>query len=105
MSRQHLPGGLGSVEREPKLPIFDFKLTISLWDLEVRGSAYKVLDSGLSIADVPMAGEDYALVVAPTAWNWKLGGEGTANSASYMMLFSKPCFSLFTFSQNFQIII
>jgi hypothetical protein len=47
---------LGSVEREPKLPIFDFKLTISLWDLEVRGSAYKVLDSGLSIADVPMAG-------------------------------------------------
>ena len=58
MSRQTLPGGKGSVAREPKLPIFDFKQTISLWDLEVRGSAYMGLDSGLSIADVQMAGGD-----------------------------------------------
>ena len=58
MSRQTLPGGKGSVAREPKLPIFDFKLTISLWDLEVRGSAYMGLDSGLSIVDVQMAGGD-----------------------------------------------
>jgi hypothetical protein len=58
VSRQTLPGGKGSVAREPKLPIFDFKLTISLWDLEVRGSAYMGLDSGLSIVDVQMAGGD-----------------------------------------------
>ena len=71
----------------------------------MRGSVYRVLDSGLSIADVQMAGGEWALVVAPSGWNYKLGDEGTADSASYMMLFSKPCFSLFTFSQNFQIII
>lgn len=71
----------------------------------MRGLAYMGLDSSLSIGDVRMAEGQSALVVAPTAWNKKRGGEGTADSASYMMLFSKPCFSLFTFSQNFQIII
>lgn len=69
MIRQSLPGGKGSVAREPRLPIFDFKLTISLWDLEVRGSAYMGLDSGLSIGDVRTAEGQSALVVAPTAWN------------------------------------
>ena len=69
VSRRPLPGGQESVAREPKLPIFDFKLTISLWDLGVRGSVYRVLDSGLSIADVQMAGGEWALVAAPSGWN------------------------------------
>ena len=66
MSRQPQPDGKESVAREPQLPIFDFELTIGLWDLEVRGSTYKALDSGLNIADAWIAEGVQALVVAPT---------------------------------------
>ena len=66
MSRQPQPDGKESVAREPQLPIFDFELTISLSDLEVRGSAYKALDLGLNIADAWMAEGVQALVAAPT---------------------------------------
>lgn len=33
------------------------------------GSVYRVLDSGLNIADVQMVVGELALVVAPSGWN------------------------------------